>query len=109
MTYTKHYDMVNRYFDNHEQNPNLIIIFSEWDGYPMPNPYNLPVCKVYPTVNKYINGRYDKPCGKLNRTEDGYLFSKGNCSDCLLNHYRWNGMGGCFDLMHGMSVGMLAH
>ena len=109
MTYTKHYDMVSNYFNSHEQNQNLIIIFSEWNGYPMPNPHNFPVSKVYPTVNQYINWKCDRICGHLEATKDGYLFEKGNCQECLLHHYMNDGKGGCFDLKAGMTVGMLAH
>lgn len=109
MAYTKHYNMVNKYFDKHEKNPNLVIIFSEWNGYPMRNPHNFPVSKVYPTVNKYIKAECDRQCGELFCAEDGYLFTKGNCSECLLHHYMNDGLGGCFDLREGMSVKMLAH
>ena len=109
MTYTKHYDMVNKYFDQHERNQNLIIIFSEWKDYPMRNPHNFPVSKVYPTVNQYIKADCDRKCGNLFGAEDGYLFTKGNCSECLLHHYMNDGLGGCFDLREVMSVKMLAH
>ena len=46
-TYTKMYSLVNRYHDENGGRDaipeNLVIMFSDWDGVPMPNPYNHPV------------------------------------------------------------------
>lgn len=48
-TYTKMYHIVNEWIrDNGPLPENLVIMFSEWDGTPMENPYNMPVfsCKL---------------------------------------------------------------
>ena len=48
-TYTKSYDVVNEYVRKHGGNretaipKNLTVMFSEWRGLPMNNPYNFPV------------------------------------------------------------------
>ena len=75
-TYTKYYGLINEYCDKYgkESIPeNFSIMFSEWDGMPMENPYNFPVfsCKLKD--------------GNKNRTEES--FSKmfkcpGNCDIC---------------------------
>lgn len=50
-TYTKMYWLVNRYCKEHGKDAipeNLCIMFSEWDGMPLNNPYNFPIftCKL---------------------------------------------------------------
>lgn len=48
-TYTKEYNLVNEFVRKHGGNrkkaipKNLVIMFSEWKGLAMPNPYNFPV------------------------------------------------------------------
>lgn len=47
LCYTKNYNLVNRYISEYGSLPeNLYMMFSKWDGYAMPNPYNLPVAYV---------------------------------------------------------------
>lgn len=48
-TYTKRYDIVNAYIAAGNTIPaNFHIMFSEWDGMPLYNPYNMPIftCKL---------------------------------------------------------------
>lgn len=45
-TYTKMYAIVNGYRKNHEIPSNLSIMFSEWRGMPMDNPYGFPEFRV---------------------------------------------------------------
>jgi hypothetical protein len=51
-TYTKNYDVVNEYVKSHGNNrtaaipSNLHIMFSEWDGMPLNNPYSFPIFTV---------------------------------------------------------------
>ena len=50
-TYTKHYSVINSYCDTYSKEnipENLHVMFSEWDGMPLVNPYNFPVftCKM---------------------------------------------------------------
>lgn len=75
-TYTKYYDLINEYCDRYgkESIPeNFSIMFSEWDGMPMNNPYNFPVfsCKLKD--------------GNKNKTEEEFqkMFKcPGNCDIC---------------------------
>lgn len=75
-TYTKYYSLVNEYCDRYgkESIPkNFSIMFSEWDGMPMENPYNFPVfsCKLKD--------------GNKNRTEESFKTMYkclGNCDIC---------------------------
>ena len=48
-TYTKQYDIINWYINRIGALPsNLVVMFSDWDGYPMRNPYKLPTFKFVP-------------------------------------------------------------
>lgn len=79
-TYTKKYNIVNGFCDTHGGRgsipENLKIMFSEWDGMPVVNPYDFPVfsCKLkagnqnHP--EEYFNGLYKCP---------------GNCDICIEN------------------------
>lgn len=75
-TYTKNYKVVNEYCNQYgkESIPeNLSIMFSEWDGMPLVNPYNFPVfaCKM--------------KNGNKNRTEESFKNMHkcpGNCDIC---------------------------
>ena len=78
-TYTKMYDIVNNYVANNGGSraaaipENLKIMFSEWDGMPMNNPYHFPVFAV-----KLIAGNKDR------RPEEFDMMYKcpGNCDIC---------------------------
>ena len=73
-TYTKVYHIVNEWIAANGPLPeNLHIMFSEWDGMPMDNPYNIPIftCKL--------------KAGNKNRSEESfYSMHKcpGNCDIC---------------------------
>lgn len=60
-TYTKMYHVVNEYIRMHGENKscipsNFTIMFSEWKGLPIVNPYNMPVFRcVYPEEKKPEN------------------------------------------------------
>lgn len=69
-TYTKQYEIVNSYCDKYgkESIPsNFTIMFSEWDGYPMHNPYNFPVFHFVP------NGK---------ALHENVFVCPGNCNYC---------------------------
>lgn len=75
-TYTKNYILVNEYVKMHGENrkkaipSNLSIMFSEWKGINMPNPYNFPMFTcVFPD---------EKPT-------KGHYHCSGNCNDCIVN------------------------
>ena len=75
-TYTKYYQIVNEYCDKNGKGAipkNFSIMFSEWDGMPMDNPYEFPVfsCKL--------------KNGNKNRTEESFkrmYKCPGNCDLC---------------------------
>lgn len=71
-TYTKQYDIINRYCDKYgkESIPtNLSIMFSQWDGIKMINPYNFAEFRVVDDI-------------KTAKT----FVCPGNCETCLKNH-----------------------
>lgn len=70
-TYTKMYDLVNAYIKFHGQLPaNLHIMFSEWDGVPMNNPYGMPTFKAIPKDHEPLP----------------YFRCPGNCDYCKEHH-----------------------
>ena len=78
-TYTKNYSIVNEYVKNHGDNRfiaiprNFTIMFSEWDGMPLDNPYGFPVFSVkMKNGNKNHGTEYFKHLYKC----------PGNCDIC---------------------------
>ena len=75
-TYTKMYWIVNEYIRIHGGNKNCIptnfsIMFSEWKGLPIVNPYNMPVFRcIYPEE----------------QIDNGYMLCPGNCDICKKNN-----------------------
>ena len=75
-TYTKMYWIVNEYIRIHGEDKNCIpgnfaVMYSEWKGLPIDNPYNMPVFRcIYPEENKPNN------CMKC----------PGNCDICKSNN-----------------------
>lgn len=74
LCFTKKFDIVNRYIDNHGGDRsvipnNLHMIFSGWEGLKMENPYNLPEAHV-----EFRNG-------KTTAREDAHRCG-GNCTVC---------------------------
>jgi hypothetical protein len=72
-TYTKNYDIVNEYCDKYGKNSipvNFSVMFSEWKGLPMSNPYEFPVfaCRM-PEENERDYSRKMWKC-------------PGNCDTC---------------------------
>ena len=79
-TYTKEYDIVNEYVRTHGDDrkiaipENLAIMFSEWDGVPIDNPYDFPV------FSTRLTG------GNKNHSDDyfeGLHKCPGTCKTCL--------------------------
>lgn len=73
-TYTKNYNLINKYCDEFGKDSipvNLSIMFSEWRGMSMKNPYNFPVFSVV------FNDDTEKPDPKTNH------YCPGNCDICL--------------------------
>lgn len=73
-TYTKNYRVVNEYVRQYGKDSipsNLSIMFSEWKGMPMVNPYGFPEFRVVLKNDK-------KP--------EGVRWCCGNCNECIRNH-----------------------
>lgn len=88
LCFTKRYEFVNHFVDScpgQEVPPNLHIIFSDWPGTAMPNPYHFPVAYI-----RFRDGFTQAPS---DAQECG-----GNCTTCACTD------GGCWGLQHGESV-----
>lgn len=91
LAFTKQYKIVNQYLENKKRIPsNLHILFSEWPGYNMNNPYNLPVAYV-----SFKNGICDAPS---DAKECG-----GHCEECAYAGKN------CWVLEKGQSVVLREH
>lgn len=88
LCFTKQFRIVNDYLGDHAEGlpENLHIIFSEWRGLTVPNPYNLP------TSRPLWNGE----------TAEG-IMCNGNCSECAAFNC------GCWSLKKGERVLFEAH
>lgn len=89
LSFTKQYNIVNDFIENVSHIPeNLKIIFSEWDGMTIPNPYNLPTAAVIFKGTEPRN--HWKICG-------------GNCAECACQGV------GCWELKQGETVAFYEH
>lgn len=91
LCFTKQYEIVNRCLDAGVVIPgNLHIVFSAWQGLPMPNPHNLPTAHVI-----YKDGTTTAP---ENAKEcDGF------CEECVKQ------TGGCWSMKKGEAVKFHEH
>lgn len=99
LAFTKDFKDVNRYIAINGSLPeNLKIIFSDWRGLEMPNPYNFPISSPV---------WFDKETGK--EVERGphctniVKWCGGDCSECAING------AGCWTLKPGETVLFKAH
>ena len=85
LAFTKEYTIVNEYISNNGNLPqNLIIIFSDWKGMKMENPFNLPISS--PIWEDGTTGN--------NVTEKRYICS-GFCEECAKTNTKcWNAQKG---------------
>lgn len=82
LCFTKQYEIVNNYLDNHKALPsNLHIIFSQWGDFRCDNPYNLPTAWVKLNDDTYI--------------PEGAKHCSGFCGNCEYS---------CWDLSNGEAV-----
>lgn len=93
LAFTKRYDIVNAWIWRHGAQPdslpkNLHVIFSEWDGMTMRNPYSLPVAHVV------FKG--SEPC-------ETWTECTGNCETCAKSG------SGCWGLGYGEHVFFWEH
>ena len=91
LCFTKKFEIVNTYlFERNKLPDNLIIVFSDWKGLYLENPFNLPIAHVM-----YKNGETTAP--------NGSKLCKGNCYDCVVED------GGCWNLKCGENVVFMKH
>lgn len=89
LVFTKRFGFVNKALDNGVEIPsNLHILFSEWEGMTMNNPYNLPVAHVI---------------FKGNNPESNWNICTGNCLECAKNNKN------CWALKNGEHVAFHEH
>lgn len=91
LAFTKKYNLVNAYIDSGKRIPsNLHILFSEWPGYDMSNPHNLPVAYV-----AFKDGQCNAPSNAKS--------CSGRCEDCAYTGTN------CWVLKKGQSVVLKEH
>jgi hypothetical protein len=89
LVFTKRYYMVNKALESGVKLPNnLHLVFSEWEGMDMPNPYNLPVAHVI---------------FKGEEPESNWKICTGNCLECA------KGRANCWTLKNGEHVAFHEH
>lgn len=89
LTFTKQFEMVNDYIDRFGDLPeNLHIVFSDWEGLEIDNPYNLPVAIVI---------------GKNDPVPEGVKVCGGNCFECAAAG------SGCWTLKRGEKIAFRKH
>lgn len=89
LAFTKNYEDVNAYFENHRKPQNLKLIFSlPFDGCNINNPHNLPTAAVI------LKG---------NQPKDNYKVCGGNCTECACKGV------GCWELKKGETIAFYEH
>lgn len=89
LAFTKKYDLVNEYISQGGTIPaNLHLIFSEWPGMAMENPYNFPVAHVI---------------FKGQQPADNWKICGGNCAECACQGV------GCWELRSGEHIAFYEH
>ena len=88
LAFTKQYNFVNNFLTYAVIPDNLKIIFSEWPGMNMENPYNLPVAHVI---------------FKGQEPADHWKICGGNCSECACRGV------GCWELKKGEHIAFYEH
>lgn len=89
LAFTKNYEDVNEYFNNHRKPSNLKLIFSlPFDGATIDNPHNLPTAAVI---------------FKGQEPADDWKICGGNCSECACRGV------GCWELKKGETIAFYKH
>lgn len=83
LVFTKKYDIINTHLSHDRIPANLHIIFSEWDGMKIENPYNMPVSRVI------FRGQ---------ETPENVNVCPGNCLECAKNKIN------CWNMKNGDSI-----
>ena len=90
LCFTKKFDIVNEWLNDHKLPKNLHLIFSGWRGMTMNNPHNLPEAHVF-----YRDG--------TTTAKDGARYCSNNCYECAIE------MANCWSLKHGEQVVFAQH
>jgi len=90
LCFTKKFDIVNEWLNDHKLPKNLHLIFSGWRGMTMNNPHNLPEAHVF-----YRDG--------TTTAKDGARYCSGNCYECAI------AMTNCWSLKKGQQVVFKQH
>ena len=90
LAFTKSFDIVNDWLDEHELPKNLHIIFSAWVGMEMDNRHNLPTSNPL-----FFDGS--------TTAHDGATYCSGNCTECA------RAGSGCWTMQNGDEVIFPAH
>lgn len=85
LCFTKKFEIVNRFMNEHALPVNFHVIFSAWRGLEMNNPFSLPEAHV-----RYKDG--------TTTAADGAVECPGNCTECAQTD------GGCWSLKNGEQV-----
>lgn len=89
LVFTKRYGFVNKAMNNGMEIPkNLHILFSEWEGMVLDNPYNMPIAHVI---------------FKGNNPESNWNICTGNCLECAKNNVN------CWAVKNGEHVAFHEH
>lgn len=86
LCFTKKYELVNKYLENHRKPKNLILVFSNWGDWVCDNPHNLPTAWV--EFGKESDERIPKNANQCS----------GNCGTCV------NTSEHCWRMQRGDSV-----
>ena len=73
LCFTKQFDIVNKFLENHRLPKNLHLVFSAWKGLEMNNPFNLPEAHVL-----YRDG--------TTTAKDGAKWCSNNCYECAVDN-----------------------
>lgn len=103
--YTKKYFIVNRFcrtFGKAAIPENLRILYSEWQGLPLVNPFNFPVAFVYENLEQWLANerKADFLCGHYDSITG---FEIGNCAECSRNGF------GCPHMKDGQKLAFCGH
>ena len=81
-TYTKQYSIVNRYCDKYGKDSipsNLSIMFSQWDGIQIINPYKFPEFRVYDDISNAVEHKCPGNCEICLKAKTGCPYGVTSC------------------------------
>lgn len=92
LCFTKQFEIVNDYIagarKGYRLSDNLHVIFSEWPGFEIENPYNLPTSTIYQDGDTI---------------PEEWLLCGGNCTECACRGV------GCWQIQNGQTIAFKKH